>query len=238
VQWTRRRIGYVVWGAGALFFVVPELLAAVPLTESQLPFPTISRTIGHLEAREPRWEILPTVLVVLFMYALLRVHTQAPEEPDENENAEFRKLVRNAVLSAAVIALATILAFRHWPNQYVPYQDDPHHKLPNFEVAYVLYGVTFLLWVVLPTSTVLRTNRYPSLVQTVLNVDQWLRSFRGVGRGAAWVVGFLLVWGMVFLLLHLTLYPFPNITRQLNHTEITCGTEVVSRWHEGCVVHG
>ena len=234
MQWTRRRIGYVVWGAGFLFFVVPELLAAVPLTESQLPFPTISRTIGHLEAIDPAWEILPTVLIVLFMYALFRAPQNAVDPHDsDDERPALRAFVRNAAICTLVIVGVTIWAFLHWPDQVVN-----GHKLPNFEVAYVLYGVTFLVWVVVPTYVVLRTNRFPSLVQSVLNAEQWLRSFGKVGRGAAWLVGFVLVWGMVFLLLHLTLYPFPNITRELNHTEITCGTEVVSRWHEGCVVHG
>jgi hypothetical protein len=38
-----------------------------------------------------------------------------------------------------------------------------------------------------------------------------------IGKGAAFLVSFVLVWGMVFLMLHLTLYPFPNITHILNH---------------------
>jgi hypothetical protein len=232
---TRRRLGYIVWGVAFLIAIVPELLAAVPLTESQLPFPTISRTVGHLEALQPAWEILPTALVVLFMYALFRApqHVADPHDADD-ERPALRVFLRNAAICVAVVAGVTVFAFLHWPNQYVN-----GHKLPNFEVAYCLYGTTFLLFLAAPTVTALvdAKHPYPSLVRTVVNLEQWIADghdrFR---RALAYVVGFVIVWGMVFLLLHLTLYPFPNITRVLNHTELTCGGRVATRWHPGCTL--
>src|SRR5690348_15698267 len=68
---TRRQLGYVVWGSAFVVTIVPELLASINAVEKHLPFPTISRTIGHLEVVNPVWEIFPTALIVLFVYALL-----------------------------------------------------------------------------------------------------------------------------------------------------------------------
>jgi hypothetical protein len=213
---TRRRLGYVVWGVAFVIIIVPELLAAVPLTESQLPFPTISRTIGHLEAVDPAWTLLPTALIVLFMYALFRVPQNVADPHDEDdERPALRRFIRNSAICVVLVVGVTILAFNRWPDQVVNGQ-----KLPNFYVAYCLYGVIFLLFLVLPTYTELRDERhsYPSLVRTVVNLEQWIGDDTRVRRALAWVVGFLIVWGMVFLLLHLTLYPFPNITHILNHS--------------------
>lgn len=231
---TRRRLGYLVWGVAFAIVIVPELLAAVPLTESQLPFPTISRTIGHLEAIDPAWEILPTVLIVLFMYALFRAPQNAVDPHDsDDERPALHAFIRNAAICTSAIVGVTVWAFLHWPDQVVN-----GHKLPNFYVAYCLYGAIFVAFVVLPTYTELRAEQhpYPSLVRTVVNFEQWLADDTRVRKGLAWAVGFLIVWGMVFLLLHLTLYPFPNITRVLNHSELMCGGRVATRWHPGCVV--
>jgi hypothetical protein len=224
---TRRRLGYVVWGVAFVIVIVPELLAALPLTESQLPFPTISRTIGHLEAVNPKWTLLPTALIVLFMYALFRVPQNVADPHDEDdERPALHRFIWSAAVSAAAVAAVTVWAFHRWPDQYVE-----GHKLPNFYVAYWLYGTIFVLFVALPTYT-----EHPSLVRTVVNFEQWLAGDTRIRRGLAWAVGFAIVWGMVFLLLHLTLYPFPNITRVLNHTELTCGGRVASRWRPGCVL--
>src|SRR5438309_9260919 len=75
---TKRRWGYVVWAVALGFVFVPEILAAIPLTESQLPFPTISRMTGHLEYEHAEWEIAPTLLIVIAVYSLLRVPPHRP----------------------------------------------------------------------------------------------------------------------------------------------------------------
>src|ERR1700730_9746216 len=70
---SRRRWGYVVWGVALGFVFIPEILAARPRTQSQLPFPTISRMTGHLEYEHAEWEIFPTMLSVFALYSLWRV---------------------------------------------------------------------------------------------------------------------------------------------------------------------
>ena len=48
---TREKLGYVVWGAVALFLLVMELLAAFT---HGLAFPTVSKTVADLE-RHHHW---------------------------------------------------------------------------------------------------------------------------------------------------------------------------------------
>jgi hypothetical protein len=229
---TRRRLGYLVWGLAFLVIVVPELLAAINAVEKHLPFPTISRTIGHLEAVNPVWEIFPTMLIVLFVYALLRVPvpklgTTVAMPDDDGDDAVPHELGKFWITSGAfvvLVGLATYLASRHWPDQHLAGQTG---KQPNFYVAYFLWGGSFLLWVVLPTiSAARKKHKYPSLPKTLVNLERWIA---GYSAGTAWAVGFVVVWGMAFLLLHLTLYPFPDIARELNKHELVCSGKVVSR---------
>ncbi len=223
---SRRRWGYVVWGVALGFVFVPEILAAIPLTESQLPFPTISATTGHLEYVHAEWEIAPTALIVLVLYSLLRTprgahrtpggrltfHDRAPQHAYEDEVLRDLWFALRALAVALVVAGGTLLAYHYWPNQYVG-----HRKLPNYRVAYVLYGSIGLFWIALPTIQSLARGRdaeFPTLIRTVQNLEEWVSQH--LGRAVGWLMSFVLLWGMVFLLLHLTFYPFPNITHVLN----------------------
>jgi hypothetical protein len=233
---SRRRWGYVVWSVALGFVFVPEILAALPLTESQLPFPTISRTMGHLEYVHAEWEILPTALIVLAVYSLWRVPPRARDrergphrtpggrltfdayanDPSAYESEILRDVwfALRALAVALVVTGATLLAYHEWPNEYVG-----GHKLPNYRVAYVLYGSIGLFWIALPTLWSIARGRdaeFPTLIRTLMNLEDSIARHGRAGRAGAWLLSFVLLWGMVFLMLHLTLYPFPNITHVLN----------------------
>lgn len=234
---SRRRWGYVVWAVALGFVFIPEILAAIPLTESQLPFPTISRMTGHLEYEHAEWEVAPTLLVVIAVYSLLRVppHRPSPHRTPggrltfrqrahtpSNDDIPVRGLwfAVRVIGGAAVIAGVTLWAFHHWPNEYVTNPDGTRSKLPNFHVAYFLYGSIGLFWLALPTVWSLARGKdaeFPTLFRTVANLEQWIGRHGEIGKAVAWTVSVVLIWGMVFLMLHLTLYPFPNITHILNH---------------------
>jgi hypothetical protein len=242
---TRRRLGYVVWGSAFVVTVVPELLASINAVEKHLPFPTISRTVGHLEVINPAWEILPTFLIVLFVYALLRIPIPTlgaqpaapPATSTRVSSADLRAFVVRAVLCAVLLVLVGVVASQIWPDQHLAGETG---KLPNFYVAYAFWGTTFVVWVLLPTVTAVlgRRHSYASLPKTIIELEHVLAHKGRVGRGAAWTLGFILVWGMAFLLLHLTLYPFPDITKTLNKGEVVCVVDgqptIVSRLpHDG-----
>jgi hypothetical protein len=127
---------------------------------------------------------------------------------------------------ALAITLITLWSFHHWPNQYVTSPDGTRTKQANYHVAYFLYGSIGFFWLFLPSITGFvkgKDAEFPSLFRTVANLEAWIGRPRTrpaserIGKAIAWLVSFILVWGMVFLMMHLTLYPFPNITHILNH---------------------
>jgi hypothetical protein len=61
----RELIGYGVWILAGAVFAVPEIWASV---DSELPIPTLSGTVGHLERR---WEIVSLFVVLVIANALL-----------------------------------------------------------------------------------------------------------------------------------------------------------------------
>jgi hypothetical protein len=238
---TRRQLGYVVWGSAFAVTIVPELLASINAVEKHLPFPTISRTVGHLEVINPAWEILPTFLIVLFVYALLKIPIPAlgaqpavaPAPSPRISGGDLTRFVVRAVLCVLLLVAVGVSASHIWPDQHLA---GAAGKLPNFYVSYCFWGATFVVWVLLPTVTAVlgRRHSFASLPKTIVELEQTLARKGRVGRGGAWTIGFVLVWGMAFLLLHLTLYPFPDITRQLNRSEVACNGKVVSRLpHDG-----
>jgi hypothetical protein len=118
-----------------------------------------------------------------------------------------------AVVSLAAISVGTWAAVQWW--------DDSRH----FHPAYVLYGSAALLWLVIPSVVAFVWGSdppFPTLFRTVKNLEDWLSSirleFRGrlIGPMLAWLVSFVILWGLVVLLLHLTLYPFPDNTKIFN----------------------
>jgi hypothetical protein len=257
---TRRRWGYIVWGVALGFVFIPEILAAIPFTESQLPFPTISAMVGHLEYEHSEWEIAPTVLIVFILLSLLRVpigprsgeqhedviaerrrrgdttphrtpggrltYAPTPTSAEDFDNEPLRGVAfgLRALFAAAVIIAITVWASRHWPDHYRTL-NGKRHKDPNYHVAYFLYGSIGFFWLLLPGVSGFvagKDAQFPNLFRTVENLEQWIARPRGgvvlqrVLASTAWLLSFVLIWGMVFLMLHLTLYPFPNITRILN----------------------
>jgi hypothetical protein len=118
-----------------------------------------------------------------------------------------------AFISSAGVVLATLAAITWW--------DDERH----FHPAYVLYGLLALLWLVIPSLIAflaVKDPPFPTLFRTAANLEDWLRTRgwklgqRPLGPLLAWLVSFIILWGLVVLLLHITLYPFPNITHILN----------------------
>ena len=259
---SRRRWGYVVWGVALGFVFIPEILAALPFTESQLPFPTISRMTGHLEYEHAEWEIFPTMLSVFVLYSLWRVPPRttsgggtaeliaagrsrgdisphrtpggrltfeaSPGKATDFDDEVLRDFwfALRAVAVALAITLITLWAFHHWPNQYITAPDGKRSKLANYHVAYFLYGSIAFFWLLLPSVTGFvkgKDAEFPSLFRTIANLEESIGRPRRnptsdrIGKAIAWLVSFILVWGMVFLMMHLTLYPFPNITHILNH---------------------
>ena len=115
-----------------------------------------------------------------------------------------------AFASLLAIAIGTWAATRWW--------DDAHHYHP----AYVLYGALGLLWVVVPSVLALIRGLdmpFPTLFRTIGNLEEWLQTRTrpaNAGPLLALLVSYVIFAGLAILLLHLTLYPYPDITKILN----------------------
>jgi hypothetical protein len=93
------------------------------------------------------------------------------------------------------------------------------HDASHYHPAYVLYGSLALLWLVVPSVLALVAAKdvpFPTLVHSVRDLEGWLRGRGVLGPPLAFLVGYLIVAGLAILLLHLTLYPYPDITKILN----------------------
>ena len=229
---TNRRLGYLIWGVAAAVIAIPELLAAAGAGLGFLHFKTISETTGHLERYHPWVELVVVAGIVFFAYSYFRTSPHADERPnlgrtrggrltmddhadhDARERFDRDEPTRIFLVAAAVVlvgvALATLAAIKWW--------DDERH----FHPSYVLYGLLFLFWLVIPSLVVFFAGRevpFPTLFRTVRNLEQWLegaRLPRNLGPLLAWVVTYVILTGLVILLIHLTLYPYPDITHILN----------------------
>ena len=212
---------------------VPEITAA--FSHGALPFTTISEMSGHLEFIWSPAELLVIAAIVFALFSLTKLPApSAAPPPGQPARTPAGRLTRPAVVpttppatfdalpvpwqflvaavaaSAAVIA-ATVLTIELW--------DDSRH----FHPSYVLYGLLALFWLVIPSFVAFVSGKdapFPTLFRTLANLEDGLRAWKpgglAVGPPLAWLVSYVIVAGLVVLLIHITLYPFPDITHIIN----------------------
>jgi len=228
--------GYFVWIGATIVIVIPELLAVFKV---YLPFTTISTMTGHLELLHPWVELIVVGVIVFVVFSLLKLSPRNgtkrnPDEPQRMASgrltvnpepprkastaAEYNEEDAPAWFMIAAILFSLIVAVAVWATDYWYVETDrrPYHT------SYVLYGLLGVGWLVIPTLIVFFTKAdapFPTLFRTVESFQGWLEKRRwplSLGPSLAWAVGYVVVTGLVILLLHLTLYPYPNITKILN----------------------
>jgi len=205
--------GYVVWGAAGLVIAIPEITAAV---NAKAPWPTISGMVGHLEFRWSWVALIVVALIVsvafhaarfpwrqrgqLAIQATERVlgrtvggrFTMKPEPAEEGEKDQVAALWLLIAL-AVVIAGSVLVAALGLHDKFI--------------LGYVLYGLIALFWVVVPSGLAFwfaRDVPFPTLFRTIGDLERRLH-FATV----------LILAGLVILLIHLALYPWPAIFHQL-----------------------
>ncbi len=230
---SKRRWGYIVWGVASLVIAVPEITAAVD--RQALPFTTISEMVGHLERYHNWVELLVVGLIVFTIFSVVKVsprsrsggarrpgdtqplrtpggrltlRTSASTTPGDDFDDEATPLLfaLAALLSSILVAISAWATSQWW--------DDAR----DFHTSFVLYGLLGLLWFAVPSILAFARASdvpFPTLFRTVVNLEEWLQSRtwpRSLGPTLGWLVAFVVLWGLVVLMLHLTFYPYPDIT--------------------------
>jgi hypothetical protein len=229
----REILGYVVWGAMGVIIAVPEIWAA---SASGLPWQTISSSVGTGLSRDHTYVSLVVVIVLVivgyysFRYPLTRreltpdaetragttvrdrpyrrmehggrLTLSAKQQPDADTGLIGTIGIAYFFASSAVIAGATILA-----DQLSSGSSERYHA------SYVLYGLIAVFWILVPSVVALTMGHeapWPTLFVTIKNLETRLGPLFGSLAAA------LIAAGIAILLLHLVLYPFPDITHILN----------------------
>ena len=196
---------YVVWGGIALVVGIPELWAAA--SGSGFYFPTISGTIGHLEALAPVVAVVPVASIAASAYALARippgtavvqndrqmlVRTPSGRFMDgEPRPAGAWPMLPYFVVSTVVIVGASVgaaLSGDRWV------------------VGYVLYSLIAAFWVLVPNWIAWRHR-------TEVPFATLFVTLRSLGRRVHFAA-IALAAGLAVLLVHLALYPWPDLARE------------------------
>ena len=203
---SREKWSYVVWLLVGLIIAVPEIWAAA----GSPPWPTISATVGHLEAL---WN--PVAILIVALIAAVTVHAvrypwrrtgkivredhprrgrtgsgRLTKTPDEAAPVPVLAYFTLAIIAIVVgSALAATLSSDRWV------------------LAYVLYGLVAIFCIVVPNILAFWFKRdvpFSTLLRTVADIERrWYP--------AALVV----VAGLAVLLIHLAFYPWPDIFRHV-----------------------
>jgi hypothetical protein len=240
---SRRRWGYAVWLVAGTVIAVPEYAAAIDKKHAWLQFTTISEMVGHLERHHAWVELLVVAVIVFIVFSTLRLSPRSQSGTD-GPVADPEKAQRTAggrltlvptevttppkqfeaeeapvwfavagVVSLSAIAVGTWAAVEWW-------QDKGH-----FQPSYVLYGSLALIWLVAPAVYAFLSGKdapFPTLFRSVVNLEDWLKSQPwtlgklSLGPVLGWLLIYVIVVGLAILLFHLTLYPYPDITKILN----------------------
>jgi hypothetical protein len=198
----REARGYVVWLTAGVVVAVPELWA---IFDRDVPWPTISGTVGHLEYI---WSGTAVLVVGAIVFSALLTIRYPPPLPQadaartdsgrlspEPETASRRPLSPWAYFPAAgIVVVGGSIAS-------ATFDGDKWH------LAYVLYGLIAMFWIVIPSLAaylIARDVPVPTLFRTIVDLERRLPRF-----------AFVVAAGLVVLLLHLAFYPWPDISHVL-----------------------
>jgi hypothetical protein len=231
----REAWGYGVWFAFAAIVLVPEFWAA--FGKGSAPFPTISGTTGALEYDRPWLALVVAGVIVLCLYSALRYpKTRTGVLPKKGPQGEplgedvrgdqalpyrtagggrftrstdpVREISAIAYFVCALVVIGVSTAI-------VAATKD----IDEYSVGWTLYGLILVFWVLIPSLLAWPKRLavdvpFPTLFSTVRSLERRLR-----------VLALLVAAGLVILLFHLVLYPWPSIIPDLartHRTYITC----------------
>jgi hypothetical protein len=205
---SRVKWGYGVWGCAGVVIAIPEIWSAV----SAPGFKTISETVGHLERL---WN--PTAIIVVALLAVaaanvvrfslpgtLRTIDQADGRTVGHTAAGRFAWSPEAVSDFPFVYLPIAFAAVALPSALVAILSDDAWVLGD-----VLYGLIATFAVAIPSVLAFAFKRevpFATLFQTLADLER---------RSHLVAVG--IIAGLAVLLVHLSLYPWPDIFRHNPH---------------------
>jgi len=195
------RNGYRFWGPVVAAILVTELLGALAdwlnmRTMFHVKWPTISSTVGHLETQSPILAVLVvgTIAVVAFEAATSPARRRVNGRPVYHR-VRHQQPTRFydwwVVLGIVVIGAFLSVGVFHWD---------------KYEVGYTIYGLFLVFGIIVPGALAYFAGRivsFPGLLYTVRKLERRLH----------WVAA-VVVAGLAVLLVHLALYPWPDLVRE------------------------
>lgn len=183
--------GYAYWGPVALAITVVEIMGALSKTfRNWIPWPTISGTVGHILDQDSRWGL--AVVAVIALTAFATVSYRAEASPTGTQPLFLN--LRYGWPLVYMITLLAALAVRLFISD------------EKFHLGYAIYGSFAMVGILIPLFLVWRrSNRvvFPSVFYT----------FRKLRERFRWVA-MAVIAGLAILVLHLALYPWPNLARE------------------------
>lgn len=203
------RRGYALWGAVGVVIAVPEITAAA----AKPPWPTISGTVGHLEAR---WNIVAVIVVAVLVVIAAHAVRMPLAGGGVVQQADGRLLGRTkggrltfypdheaelSPLAYLIVGLACIvggsfIAAGLSDNKWI--------------LGYVIYGLIGVFCVIVPSALALTSAPdapFAGVFPTIADLQRRMH-----------FVAVVLLAGLVVLLIHLAFYPWPDVFR--HHPEI------------------
>jgi len=198
-RWERN--GYRFWAPVVAAILVVEVLGALAdwfhrRTILEIKWPTISSTVGHLETLSP-------ILAALVVATIAAVTFEAATHPARRRvggRPIYHRVRRHqptqfydwyVVVAIVVVGAIVSVGLLHWD---------------KYEVGYTIYGLLLFFGIVVPTALAYFGGRivsFPGLIFTVRKLERRLH----------WLA-VVIVAGLAVLLVHLALYPWPDLVRE------------------------
>ena len=186
--------GYQFWGPVALLVLVTELIGT-GWFGSFAKWPTISSTVGHLQDLNSLWGVPVVGLIAIAAFYALAYETRPTSEGRDEFYLLRRARVRLRYGWPLVFGATTLITLQAWLSDK-----------DKYELGYALYGSLAFFGIVVPLLLVwLRSEHvvFPTLFYT----------FKRLGERFRWVAA-LVAAGLAILVIHLALYPWPDLARE------------------------
>jgi hypothetical protein len=194
--------GYAFWVPVALAITVTEILGATSKTfRDAIPWPTLSTTVGHLEDLHSFWGLVVVAIIAAAAYYSFTYEVKPPSEGREETYLISRGPVRIRYGWLFVYAVTGAIAYAVHAGSH---NEDKLTR--KFHLAYAIYGSFAVFGVAIPLYLVWRKSKhvvFPHLFYTLKCLS---------GR-FHWVALAVLL-GLSILMIHLALYPWPNLARE------------------------